>query len=159
MEDPSLGPFDPGQVQIHDFNPGDLNEPDKPNLFSEGGVFWTRSIPKKSLTIQPGKGNASFRLLNFSLFDLIDSTNAVFRTGPAPIPATASVDIHWMGTGELRKVRNDAAGFGGLYANATSTVEWSASNDEGYFFSTANSSETEVTHAFIAHVRSGVFHR
>jgi hypothetical protein len=153
-----LGISAPGQVQIHDFNPGDLNEPGQPNHFSAGGVVWTRPIPNRAVTVRPGRGNAHFTLPDFSLFAYLNIVNAFFRTGPDPIDATASVDIHWTGTGERLQVDNDTAGFGGQYRNADATIEWSVTNAEGYSFSTANSSETTVTHAFTAHVRSGVFH-
>lgn len=152
--DPSLGPFE--SEQLHDVNPGDLNVPGEPNHFPEGGVFWTRPVPETSIQIH--RGDATFAFSELSMPDWIDVVNAIFRTGPEPIPGTASVDIGWTGTGERLRVRNDAAGFGGTYENATATVEWSVANDEGYFFSTANSSDVTVTHAFTAHVRNGVFH-
>ena len=110
------------------------------------------------MTIRPGRGDAHFTLSDFALFDYFTAVNAILRTGPDPIDATASVDIQWTGTGERLQVDNDQAGFGGQYERASATIEWSASNDEGYSFSTANSTETTVTHAFTAHVRSGVFH-
>jgi hypothetical protein len=69
----------------------------------------------------------------------------------------ASVDVSWTGTGERMRIDNDAAGFGGQYEKATAIIEWSAAAG-GYFFSTVISSEANVTHAFTAHVRNGVFH-
>jgi hypothetical protein len=93
------------------------------------------------------------------LFDFTTGPNAIFREGSAPIlDATADVKIRWLGTGERLKVDNDQAGFGGAYERASATVEWSASNVGGYAFSTVNSSEINVTHAFTAHVRNGIFH-
>lgn len=158
MEDPSLGPFDPAQVQIHDFNPGDLNPEGQPNYFMDGGVFWTRAVPKKSVEIAPGAGDASFVLSDFENLDWLTVVNALFRPeGFEPIPATSSVNIQWTGTGERVSVSNNDAGFGGQYENATASVQWSASNDEGYSFSTAGSSETIITHAFTAKIRNGVF--
>ena len=145
-------------MQIHDFNPGDLNEPGLPNYFMNVGVFWTRPVPQTSVTIHPGRGNAHFTLVDFSLLDYFTAVNAILRTGPDPIDATASVDVQWTGTGERLQVDNDQAGFAGQYENASATIEWSASNDAGYFFSTINSSETTVTHALTAHVRNGVFY-
>lgn len=154
-----MGPFVPEQVQLHDVNPGDLNEPGEPNHFLEGGVFWTRRVPEESIAVHPGRGDASFVLSDFSLLDFLTVVNAIFRTGPAPIPASASVDVTWQGTGERVKVRNEAADFAGQYENAGAAVQWSFTNDEGYAFSTANSSETIVTHALVAQVRTGAFHR
>jgi hypothetical protein len=154
-----LGPFDPAQVQIHDVNPGDLNEPGSPNHFPHGGVFWTRAIPAKTVVSHPGRGDARFQWIGFPLLDYFDVVNAVFRTGPDPVPAMASVDVRWTGTGRRMKVRNDVQGFGGQYESASAMVQWSVSNAEGYFFSTANSSHTNLTSAFTAHVHNGVFRR
>ncbi len=156
-EDPSLGPFDEGQVQIHDFNPGDLNPPGEPSYFMDGGVFWTRRIPERSVKMRPGRGDARFALSNFHTLDYLNVINAIFRTGPDPIPSRGSVDIEWNGTGQRMHVENEAAGFRGRYENASAHIEWSASSAAGYHFSTANSSETHITHAFTAHVQSGAF--
>jgi hypothetical protein len=151
-----VGPF--ASPQIHDFNPGDLNEPGQPNYFVNGGVFWTMPVPKTAVKIHPGAGEAQFTFSDLAMFDYFTSANAILRDGSAPIiGATASVDIDWTGTGERLKINNDMAGFGGSYEHASATVEWSASNSEGYFFSTINSSQTNVTHAFTAHVRNGAF--
>jgi hypothetical protein len=147
-----LGPQDPGQVQIHDFNPGDLNPPGEPNYFLDDGVFWTRPVPDSSITIHPGKGDAHFRLPDFAMLDYFTVVNALFRNGPEPVSATASVDIGWQGTGERLQVENGDQGFSGQYENASGSIQWSASNADGY------SRNVLVTHAFTAHVRTGVFH-
>jgi hypothetical protein len=124
----------------------------------DGGVFWTMPVPNTSVTIHPGAGDAHFIFTDLAMFDYFTSVNAIFRDGSAPIiDATASVEIHWTGTGERLQVDNDQAGFGGSYEHASATIEWSASNDEGYSFSTVNSSETTITHAFTAKVRNGAF--
>jgi len=116
-------------------------------------------VPKTSVTINPGRGDAHFTFSALALFDYFTSVNAILRDGSAQIiDATASLEIHWMGTGERLQVDNDAAGFGASYEKAGATIEWSASNAAGYSFSTANSSEINVTHAFTAHVRNGIFH-
>jgi hypothetical protein len=154
--DPSLG-FDPAQVQLHDFNPGDLNEPDLPDLFSAGGVFWTSPVPERAVRIHPRRGDARFRLQDYPLFDFTTIENAILRNGPERIPAQLSIDIRWHGTGERQQVRE--ATFKGTYENAIgkSEINWSASNETGDFFDTKGSSERNVTHAFTAHIRNGVF--
>jgi hypothetical protein len=116
-------------------------------------------VPKKSVKVKPGRGDAHFAFSDLAMLDHFTSVNAILRDGSAPIlDATASVNIQWTGTGERLKVDNDQAGFVGQYENASATITWSASNDDGYFFSTVNSSEINVTHAFTAKVRNGVFH-
>ena len=146
-------------MQIHSFDPGDLNEPGKPNHFMDGGIFWTGRVPKTAVQEKLGQRDTRFTLSHVALFDFTTSPNAIFRDGSAPIvDAMANVKIQWMGTGERLKVDNDKAGFGGQYEHAGATIEWSASNAAGYSFSTVNSSEINVTHAFTAHVRNGIFH-
>ena len=146
------------QVQIHDFNPGDLNQPGLPNHFPAGGVFWTLPIPKHSVEVQPSRGDARFTLTDLLHSDYFTIVNALFRTGPAPLGAMISLDIHWTGTGEEVQVNNDTAGFDGRYTQASATIAWLAANAAGYTFSTANSGEVNIPHAFTAQVRSGVFH-
>ena len=159
FENPSLGPFDPGQVQIHDFNPGDLNEPGLPDWVFAGGVFWTSPVPKRAVRIHPGRGDAHFEVEKHPIFDFFTAANAVDRPpeGPPRIPTRLSVDIAWRGTGERQQLRE--ATFGGAYENATGEITWSASHTEGepYFFDTTGSSAQNVTHAFTAHIRNGVF--
>lgn len=115
-------------------------------------------MPRHSIAVHPGQGNARFHLSDFSLLDYIDVVNAILRVGPDPLPASASVDIAWSGTGERTQVKNVEQGFAGNYENANASVQWSASNGAGYAFSTANSSEVSVTHAFTAQLRTGSFH-
>jgi hypothetical protein len=157
FENPCLGPFDPGQVQIHDFNPGDLNEPGLPDNVFSGGVFWTSPVPRQAVRIHPGRGDAHFQVENHSVFDFFTAENAVFRNGPPRIPTQLSVDIDWRGTGARQQVSEVT--FGGAYENAMGDINWSASHTEGepYFFDTAGSSEQNVTHAFTARIRNGVF--
>lgn len=158
FEDPSLGPFE--STQLHDINPGDLNEPGLPNHWPFGGVFWTRDIPAVAVQTHPGSGNAAMNLTT-ELFDFFELANAVGRTGPAPVPATATVDVGWTGTGEKTQVTNEGEGphsaFSAHYVNATAIVEWSATTAAGYQFSTAGSTDVTVTHAFTANMRNGVF--
>jgi len=160
FENPSLGSSDPDQVQIHDFNPSDLNEPGLPDWVFCGGVFWTTPVPKGAVSISPGRGDAHFHVDDQPIFDFTNGPNAVLRpiTGPPRIPTKLSVDIDWHGTDERQQVRE--ATFGGAYENAIrhSEINWSASHtDESYFFDTTDSSERNVTHAFTAHIRNGVF--
>jgi hypothetical protein len=124
-----------------------------------GGVFWTMRVPKTSVTIHPGAGDARFAASDLAMFDYFTEVNSILRDGSAPIvAATAGVDIRWTGTGERLQVENETADFGGQYENASPLIAWSATNADGYFFSTANSSSTTARHAFTAHMRNSVFH-
>ncbi|PON17592.1 hypothetical protein C2W62_12410 [Candidatus Entotheonella serta] len=156
MQNPSLGPFDPGQVQIHDFNPGDLNEPGRPDHFADGGVFWTTPILPHMLRLKPSRGKTRMRVPRIQLYDFTSFANALFRNGPDRIPAQANVDVEWRDMGEEQGVHE--ATFSGVYQKATVNVTWAASNEAGVFFSTRGSSEQIVTHAFTAVVCNGIFH-
>lgn len=112
-------------------------------------------MPAHAVHIHPGRGEAHFRLRNYPLFDFTDVLNAIFRTGPDRISALTSIDMRWHGTGKRQKVREDT--FRGVYENAIGAIDWSASNAKGYFFDTQGSSERQVTHAFTAYIRNGVF--
>jgi hypothetical protein len=54
--------------------------------------------------------------------DYFNVVNALFRTGPLPLDASASLDIRWTGTGEQRQVDNDTAGFRAEYTNMQPTT-------------------------------------
>lgn len=154
FEDPGLGPFEPGQVQIHDFNPADLNDPPENDWFQQGGIFWTANVPKRSIHLQQGRGDAVFEL-NLDLFDFFDVPNALFRQGPPRLDANADVRIEFHGTRDRIRLRNRDAEFFARYERSEADVSWSATNAEGYSFRTVG--EQNVAHAFIARVRSGFF--
>jgi hypothetical protein len=152
-----VGPVE--STQIHSFDPGDLNVPGQPNYFLEGGVFWTGAAPIKSATSHPGKGDARFTLSDYPVFETFTSADAILRPESFdPVPATANLDVQWTGTGERMKVVNSDQGFACQYENATGTLTWSATNDDGYTFDTTNEpSDFNLTHAFTCHLRNGAF--
>lgn len=157
MVDPGLGPFDPGQVQIHDFNPGDLNDPPEDDWFQQGGLFWTANVPRRSVSVRSGRGDASFHVQQ-DLFDFFDVPNSVFRNGPPRHHARAEVRIDWHGTGDRLRIRNRDAGFFARYERTEANVFWRGENlDTGYSLATAD--DQVITSAFIARVRSGSFFR
>lgn len=157
-----MGPFDPDQTQIHDVNPGDLNDRGKPDHFVEGGLFWTGRIRRPAVRLR-GQGNAEMSLTDYALFDFIDVGGAVGRPpGHTRDPATASIDAVWTPTGNVRNVRQQRFSgngrFEGKYWETTVECDWSIENLEtGYAFSTEGSSERTVTSQFSAKIRNGVF--
>lgn len=156
MADPSLGPFDPNQVQIHDVNPGDLNVPGLPNHFPDGGIFWTRDIPR---TAKIGSGgNVAYEVTNIALLDYFDVVNAIFRNGPPPIRSRADVRVRWRDSGERRVINNDAAGFNGVYHSTDVLIDFGFVNADGYFFNTLDSSHRLVTSSLVSYVEVGAFH-
>lgn len=161
-----MGPFDAGQVQIHDINPSDMNTPGEPQWFAAGGLFWTGRVDRDSVEAQ--RGEAEFELDRYPLFDFGDVANAVFRnpdgTPAIPaVPARSDVKVKWKGTGE-RASTNHAGGdnsepFRARYERATVDVEWNARVDDGYWINCDSESDDDVhvTSAFMARVRNGVF--
>ncbi|MDH3683853.1 MAG: hypothetical protein OEV40_28350 [Acidimicrobiia bacterium] len=162
MEDPGLGPFDPDQVQIHDFNSGDLNEPGKNNYFMDGGLFWTSRMPGQGARLRRD-GKAEMHLDDHPLFDFVNAVNAIVRPPGFPQdPSRATVDVLWSPTGNTKEVSGTRfsgnGSFAGTYYQTDVDITWSAKNlVSGYEFSTEGSSSTTITAQFSAKVRNGVF--
>lgn len=156
MADPSLGPFDPNQVQIHDVNPGDMNIQGQPQHFPDGGVFWTRPIPR---TAHIGHGgDVRYRLRNIGMLDYFDVVNAVFRNGPTPVRSQADLLVDWHGTGNHLYIDNPAAGFGGDYYSTDVDIDFAFQNADGYYFSTQGSSHRLTTSSLVCQVEVGAFY-
>ncbi len=157
-----MGPFDPDQVQIHDFNPADLNDPGRPDYFMDGGLFWTGAMPRQNAKLR-GNGGAEMHLSHYELYDFINAPNAILRPPGFPQdPAVANLDVDWTPTGVTREVNaprlSGQGSFAGTYYQTDVELEWSAKNlATGYEFSTAGSSRNVVTSQFSARVRNGVF--
>ena len=116
--------YDPGAVgdpshQRHDFEPG----------IRRSGLFWTIRIPPSSVGFDTKTGQARFRARNVPVKDYHDIINAVFHSGPKPIPSHVSFDVRWHGGGRHRKVRDKEFGFEGHYVTGQATVQFTASND------------------------------
>ena len=162
MEDPSLGPFDPAQVQIHDFNQADLNEPGLPDYFVDGGLFWTGKMARPDCKLR-GNGMAEMSISDHALWDFVDAANAILRPPGFPQdPAVANLDARWQPTGEVRDIAaprlSGNGSFAGTYWATDAHIDWSAKNlATGYEFSTEGSSSRTVTSQFSARVRNGIF--
>ncbi len=148
-----MGPFDPAQIQIHDVNPGDLNTPGSPNVWSAGGVFWTGAVSPES--VSTAGGNARFHT-SARLWDYFDVVNAIFRNGAAPERARAHVGVDWAATGARAHVVNPV-GFRARYWATDIATTWSIRTASGYRFSTGGSSSTTVTAGFTATMANGVY--
>ena len=157
-----MGPFDPNQVQIHDFNPGDLNDPGRSDYFMDGGLFWTGAMPRQNAKLR-GNGQAEMHLSNYELFDFVNAPNAILRPPGFPRdPALASIDVHCTPTGMTRSITSPRlsgeGSFAGTYYQTDVEFDWSAKNlATGYEFSTTGSSRSVVTSQFSARVRNGIF--
>lgn len=162
MEDPSLGPFDPAQTQIHDFNPSDLNSPGANDHFMDGGLFWTGRMRPSGASFR-GHGEAELRHDDYPIFDFVDVVGAILRPpGHSKDPASADVEINWKPTGVVTEIAGPRlsgnGAFAGTYYQTELELKWTATNHvTGYRFSTEGSSSSTVTSAFSARVRNGVF--
>lgn len=119
-------------------------------------MFWTRALDAGSVRFTPGHGSARLQAV-LGMSDYFDLANAVFHAGRPPLAAETEVDIHWRDAGEHAHVDNPDDGFTADYRSATAEVVWSATNREGYRFSTEGSHDVTVSHAFTALLRSGRF--
>lgn len=106
--------------------------------------------------VPPGRGGARLRAV-LGLSDYFDLPAALFHEGKAPLAAEADVDIRWEDAGEQAHVENSSDGFTADYRSATAKLTWSATNSDGYEFSTEDSTDVHVAHAFTAVLRSGRF--
>jgi hypothetical protein len=136
------------RTQIHDFNPGIVEDTDT----AADGLFWTIAIPRSSVSANPGAGRASLHLSNVEVEDYFDVVNALLD-GPS-VEADVSINAEWHDVLSHHNFRTPAAGFAGEYAHTKATVSWSASNDDGYNF-VANPSSDGF--AEVGTSRNGVF--
>jgi hypothetical protein len=89
--------------QIHDFDPG----------LTPNGVFWTVPVPKNSVYVHPGAGEAAVDVKNLAVQDFFSLPN--FFTGGASAPAVVSFHIRWSGVTKRVKTRDVANGFAGEF--------------------------------------------
>ena len=128
--------------QVHDFDPG----------IAPNGVFWTVAVPRSSVTVHPGSGEASLVVSNFAVRDYFNIPNALMRG--AFNSATVSFDVRWASGRKKVKVRDEANGFAGQFVENSAQLSWSATS--------AGSTYRSVTgdicpFALVGEERNGVF--
>jgi hypothetical protein len=96
--------------QIHDFDPG----------LTPNGVFWTVPVPKNSVYVHPGAGEAAVDVKNLAVQDFFSLPN--FFTGGASAPAVVSFHIRWSGVTKRVKTRDVANGFAGEFIEIAGVV-------------------------------------
>jgi hypothetical protein len=119
---------------VHDFNPG----------IDQAGVFWTVTGSDRSTHGNVDSAKATMVVDDLELVDAFTIPNALFGGGRPPIPAVASWELHWEGETRRYRVNNATDRFRGRYIESeTVTIEWEASNADGFsFHTTPGSSET-----------------
>ena len=108
-------------TQIHDFNP---------STFAPVGLFWTIELPEESVEVEFGKGRASLRGSEVSVFDYGTLGNALFGPVPSPLPiGSVSFKVVWSGPCQRVHIRNTDpiyGGFAGEFIRNTAQMEWTA---------------------------------
>ena len=136
-----------GSNQIHDYNPH----------IDANGVFWTVLVPRSSVDVHLGAGQASFSLTT-RIPDDHDLKSSLTKIFPAGFPEIAEItfDVEWSGILDRAHVRNDDMQFEGDFLQTGSTIRWSSMNPSFQFTSEAPN-PARVVNAVIGHERSGVF--
>ena len=95
---------------------------------------------------------------NLALEDYFNIPNALFRfQDPVEVDAAVSFDISWSGPITDRSSVDDAGnGFSGDFLLNQATMTWSASNADGFSF-TSDPSGTSSVFAQLGHMQNGVF--
>jgi hypothetical protein len=122
-------------------------------------LFWTIPIPRNSVDVHVGAGQAAFRLTTqtFDDHDLQSSLTGVF---PAGFPQIAEItfDIEWSGVLDRAHIRNEAQNFEGEFVKTGSTIQWSARNPvSGFTFASEPPDPSRVLYAVVGHERNGKF--
>jgi hypothetical protein len=122
-------------------------------------LFW---IPEKSLapgavSVNLDAGTARMTVRKMNLEDYFNNINALVHSMvPASVPATTSFDIQW--SGPITKVGPVTAppGSTGQLILNQATMQWSASNAQGFSF-VSNPAGTTSAFAQLGHVSNGRF--
>jgi hypothetical protein len=93
---------------------------------------------------------------NQPLQDAFNVVNALFGGGPTPIAARASFDVRWHGGGDRNDVEDAAVGFSLHAVQGDATIDWSASNADGFTFISSAAGQT-TAFAEVGKERNGVF--
>jgi len=124
-------------------------------------VFWTTSVPDSDVNVNFGAGKAELKVNNLAAEDYFNLPNASIPGNE--VDATVSFDVVWNGPITRRVNVSDAAdGFAGSYVENQATINWSASNSQGFSFvanpgSFATSVPEAGPFAELGHEQNGIF--
>jgi hypothetical protein len=146
-----FGDFD---FQLEDNNPG----------VSEQGLLWTMPIPKDSVGMNIGGGEAFFCLSDAQMPDFGNLLNAFWGGGASdaeglPLPpvfsSTITLDARWFNAGAKQRVRDPVNRF--IYDNAqtSASIKWTSLRRGAKFES--DDAGQEVQFAAIGIERNGTF--
>ena len=135
---------------MHDFDPGITPYP--------GGLFWTVPLQAPDgVTVNFGAGKAQMMATDLSVIDYFDIPNALFRfEDPVSSAARCSFDITWSGPVTNRSPVSGPSGSSGQLVMCEATMQWSATNAQGFRFET-DPAPTKSVFAQLGKVMNGVF--
>jgi hypothetical protein len=140
--------------QLHDHNPG----------VSEKGLFWTMPIPKNSVGMHFGKGEAAFCLSDAQMPNMHDLLTALWGGGEedgegnplSPVfPSTVSMDARWFDAGPKEQLRDPANQFDYRHMKTDAHINW-RSIQRGVMFESDDSPQ-DVLFAAVGKEKNGDF--
>jgi hypothetical protein len=111
-------------------------------------------IPDENVSVNLGAGRASMHFTGQTALDFGSILNSL-GNGPS-VPATVSYDLEWSGVLQRSQVRDDTQGYAGQFLQTNATINWTASNANGFHF-TSDAAGQSTAFAQLGHERNGVF--
>ncbi len=105
--------------------------------------------------VHAGGGKASLHVKNLELEDYHDINNAL-SDGPS-LEGRASYRVDWHGGHHKVKIHDPSQGFEGDFVEGRATIEWSATNEDGFRFVSDRASTTTTISALVGKERNGSF--
>jgi hypothetical protein len=117
-------------------------------------LFWTARIPDESVHINLDEGTAALHVEHQAALDFGSIPNA-FGNGPS-VASTVSYEIKWSGVLQRTQIHDASKGFSGLFLQTNATIDWKASNANGFAYASDDEGQT-TAFAEIGRERNGVF--
>ena len=112
-------------------------------------------MPHSAVDVHPGGGQARLHVKNLALEDYHDINNAL-SDGPS-IDGRASYRVDWHGGHHKVKIHDASQGFEGDFVEGPATIEWSATNEDGFRFVSDRASTSTTVSALVGKERNGSF--
>jgi hypothetical protein len=94
------------------------------------GLFWTTQIDDDSVQVNPGAGNAIYRVTGLRIGDY-GNFDGSFGNGPSTL-ATVSFEVRWSGVGQRTHITDLDARFAGEFVRGQARMAWSAVVNDKY---------------------------
>lgn len=133
-------------AQIDDLNPGINPYP--------AGLFWTTRIPDDCVRVNPGEGDAIYKVSGLQVRDFGDISSSF--DGAPGVPATVSFEVRWTGVEQRLHITDTSAGFAGEFVRGRAQMAWSATVGD-YSFQSDPLETSSSDFASLGIERNGVF--